>query len=477
MSKLKERFINMSAPAKAAIFFTICNILQKGISLISTPIFTRLLTTQQYGVYTIYNSLYSIISIFATINLSYGVFLTGLTKFEQDRQRFTSALIGLSTTITGVLFVIYLLFKEFWNNLFELSTLIMVTMFVEMFFVPAFYFWSNVQRNIYRYKALVAITLGMSIANPFIGIVAVSLSEHKAEARILTSVFVQVCVGLVFYVLQAYRGKKLYVKKYWKYALAFNIPLIPHYLSMTALQQADRVMIGRMEGTTQAAIYGIAYTVSTLMTLVTQAINNSFTPFTYQALKTKKYSDIGKIANLLLVLVGSGCICAMAFGPEIIKIFAPKEYYEAIWIIPPVSASVYFMFLYPLFGNIEFYFAKTKFTMLASCGGAIVNIILNYIFIKQFGYLAAGYTTLACYVLFAVLHFVAYNNIRKNRLEQTTVYNIKFMAFFSLVMLLVMGFVLIIYNNFIVRYLLIIIICGLLFGNRTKIIKLLKKQK
>ncbi len=477
MDKLKERFTNMSAPAKAAIFFTLCNILQKGISLISAPIFTRLLTTQQYGVYTIYNSWYSIISIFATFNLSYGVFLTGLTKFEKDRERFTSALMGLSTTITGVLFVIYLLFKDFWNNLFELSTLIMVAMFTEMFFVPAFYFWSNIQRNTYKYKALVAITLGMSIANPLIGIVAVLLSEHKAEARIITSVFVQVCVGLVFYILQAYRGKKLYVKKYWKYALAFNIPLIPHYLSMTALQQADRVMIGRMEGATQAAIYGIAYTVSTLMTLITQAINNSFTPFTYQSLKAEKYKDIGKIANLLLVLVGSGCICAMAFGPEIIRIFAPKEYYEAIWIIPPVSASVYFMFLYPLFGNIEFYFAKTKFTMLASCGGAVANIILNYIFIKRFGYLAAGYTTLVCYILFAVLHFIAYNNIRKTKLNQEVVYNIKFIIFFSMIVLIVMGFVLTIYNSYIVRYLLILVICILLFLNRKKIIKLLKEQK
>lgn len=477
MDKLKERFTNMSAPAKAAIFFTLCNILQKGISLISAPIFTRLLTTQQYGVYAIYNSWYSIISIFATFNLSYGVFLTGLTKFEKDRERFTSALMGLSTTITGVLFVIYLLFKDFWNNLFELSTLIMVAMFTEMFFVPAFYFWSNIQRNTYKYKALVAITLGMSIANPLIGIVAVLLSEHKAEARIITSVFVQVCVGLVFYILQAYRGKKLYVKKYWKYALAFNIPLIPHYLSMTALQQADRVMIGRMEGATQAAIYGIAYTVSTLMTLITQAINNSFTPFTYQSLKAEKYKDIGKIANLLLVLVGSGCICAMAFGPEIIRIFAPKEYYEAIWIIPPVSASVYFMFLYPLFGNIEFYFAKTKFTMLASCGGAVANIILNYIFIKRFGYLAAGYTTLVCYILFAVLHFIAYNNIRKTKLNQEVVYNIKFIIFFSMIVLIVMGFVLTIYNSYIVRYLLILVICILLFLNRKKIIKLLKEQK
>ena len=75
MFKLKQKLENMSAPVKAASFFTICNVLQKGISLISAPIFTRLLTTEQYGLFTIYNSWYGIISIFATFNLSYGIFI------------------------------------------------------------------------------------------------------------------------------------------------------------------------------------------------------------------------------------------------------------------------------------------------------------------------------------------------------------------------------------------------------------------
>ncbi len=62
--------------------------------------------------------------------------------------------------------------------------------------------------------------------------------------------------------------------------------------------------------------------------------------------------------------------------------------------------SVFFMFLYPLFANIEFYYEKTKFVMVASCSGALLNILLNYIFIGLYGYYAAGYTTLICYMVF-----------------------------------------------------------------------------
>jgi UDP-glucose 6-dehydrogenase len=59
---------------------------------------------------------------------------------------------------------------------------------------------------------------------------------------------------------------------------ALNLPLIPHYLSNYILNQSDRVMIGRMVGNSQAAYYSVAYTISTVMVLITNAINSSLTP-------------------------------------------------------------------------------------------------------------------------------------------------------------------------------------------------------
>ena len=477
MNKFKKAYTVMPEPTKAALFFTLCNFLQRGISLVTSPIFTRILTTEQYGVFTIFNSWYNVISVFATFNLSYGVFITGLTKFEDDRNRFSSSMLGLSTVITGVCLSVYLVSTDFWNKLFGLNTLLVLAMFFELLFAPAFAFWSNIQRNEYKYKALVLVTIIMSLANPLLGILTVVSTDYKAEARILSMVLVQACIGLVFYVLLFKRGKQFYSKKYWKYALAFNIPLIPHYLSMTLLQQTDRIMINNFFGTSEAAIYGVAYTVATMMKLVTTAINNSFTPYTYQSLKTHKYHGIRSTANLLLLLVGAGCIFAMAFGPEIIMILAPREYHDAIWIIPPVAVSVYFMFLYPLFGNIEFYYEKTKFTMLASCCGTGLNIILNYIFIRKYGYFAAGYTTLVCYILFALAHYIAFSTIIKEKGIVEKIYDIRFMVMYSLCLIALMLVVLFTYKLIIIRYGIIFIILLLMLLNRKRIIIELGKLK
>ena len=88
MNKIIQKYKNSNVAIKAALWFTICNLLQKGITMISMPIFTRLLSTEQYGVLTIYNSWYSIISIIVTLNLAGGVIFNAMTKYEDDKDRY-----------------------------------------------------------------------------------------------------------------------------------------------------------------------------------------------------------------------------------------------------------------------------------------------------------------------------------------------------------------------------------------------------
>ena len=465
------RYENLSAPIKASFWFAICNIVQKGIALISTPIFTRMMTAQQYGEYTIYQSWYQVLTIFATLNLSAGVFNNGLTKYSNNKNRFISSLQGLSTTVTVLVFIIYIISPKFWNNIVGLSTLFIIAMFVQFLFEPAYLFWATEQRYKYSYRKLITTTMIIAICSPLFGIISVALTDYKAEARVFSFVLVQVLLGLYFYIRTFNKGKCFFDCFFWKYALKFNIPLIPHYLSMTILNQSDRIMIDKMVGTAEAAIYGIAYTLAMMMTIISGAINSSFIPYTYQHIKEKHFKEIGKNANFILLIVAMGCIMVMVLGPELIKIFATEEYYDAIWVMPPVAASVFFMFLYPLFANVEFYFEKTKFVMFASCFGALLNIILNYIFIKKYGYLAAGYTTLVCYIVFSFAHYFAYKSIVNNESEMASIYDIRFVTFLSCIVLVMSGLVLIGYSYPWIRYIVFVIIFLIILGHKNEIIR------
>ena len=60
MNRLINKYQNMSNAVKTSIWFTMCNFLQKGTAFIFVPIFTRLLTTKQCGLYNVYLSWFEI---------------------------------------------------------------------------------------------------------------------------------------------------------------------------------------------------------------------------------------------------------------------------------------------------------------------------------------------------------------------------------------------------------------------------------
>jgi len=472
-----HRYSSLNEGFKASLWFVICNFVQKGISMLSVPIFTRLLTTEQYGIYTVFQSWYSIITIFATLNLYSGIFNVGMSKYEEDSDGYLISLQSLCTLITGSLFVIYTTNTSFWNSLFGLSSIFMYAMFVELFFAPAFTFWSAKERYNYRYKRLILATVIFSIGSPLLGVIAVLNTTYKSEARIISYVFVQATIGLFFYIYNATRAKKILNMKYWKYALSFNIPLVPHYLSQIILSQSDRLMINSMVGATQAAIYSVTYNVSSLMQLVINAINSSFIPYTYSMLKKKQYKEIAVSANGIIALVAVATMGFMLMGPEIISAFAPKSYYEAIWAMPPVSAAIFFMFQYPLYGNVEFYFGENKFVTLASVGGAILNIILNWLLIPIFGYIVAGYTTLVCYILYAVGHYIIMKIVLKKHNIMSDIYDIKFILICSVAVIGFMILTIVVYHVTIIRYSILITgIVSVIFC-RQRIMRILKNIK
>lgn len=476
MNNLLEYYKKMPLPVKASLWFTISSVIQKGISLLTTPIFTRLLTTDQYGVYSVYQSWYSIIVVFATLNLYAGVYNNGLTKWTELRNVYTSCLLSLSTICTCITFLIYLIAASFWNGLFGLSTVFVLAIFAQALFEPAFCFWSTGQRYDYNYKKLIVISIGMGLASPILGIVSVlSAKVYKAEARVLSFVFVQVIVGLVFYIYIMWRGRILYFKEFWRFALAFSLPLIPHYLSMNVLNQADRIMISKMVGNSEAAIYSVAYSFSMMFTIVTAAINNSFIPYTYKAMKDDQYEKLKKNANFLMLSIALTCMVAMAFGPEIIRVFAAPPYYEAKWVIPPVACALFFMFVYPLFCNVEFYFEQTKFIMIASSIAALTNIALNYIGIQLFGYLAAAYTTLICYILLVIAHYIAHKIVCRDKGIDFEIYDTRVILLLSLASVIVMIIMTLTYERIIIRYSMIAMIALLAVIKRKAIKEKIKE--
>ncbi len=471
IKKLLDTYKNLPIQVKASAWFLVCSFLQKGISAIVTPIFTRLLTTGEFGQFNVFNSWLSIATIFIALNLFYGVYTQGLIKYDKERDVYSSSLQGLTTTMVVVWTVIYLLFRDFWNSLLSLTTVQMLAMLVMIWATAAFNFWAAEQRVILKYKQLVTVTLIVSLAKPLFGILFVVNAEDKVTARILAITLVEIIGYTGLYYIQMKRGRKFFFYKFWKYALLFNLPLVPHYLSQTVMNSADRIMISNMISDTEAGIYSLAYSVSLIMTLFNTALMQTLSPWIYQKIKDRKVRYIHKVAYGSLAIIAVVNVFLMALAPEVIAIFAPPAYYAAIWIVPPVTMSVFFMFEYDLFAKFGFYYEKTKFIMTASLIGAVLNIALNYVFIPKYGYFAAGYTTLLCYVSYAVAHYLFMSRVCKQNMNGEKPYNTKILVMMSGGFMLLGFYFLFTYNSMILRYISLAAMLIVAFVVRKSIIK------
>lgn len=474
IKKLLVKYNKLPVQIKASFWFLVCSFMQQGVSVITTPIFTRLLSTAEYGQYSVFYSWQNIISIFVSLRLYYGVYTQGLVKFEDDRKKFSSSLQGLSVFLCLLWLIVYLPFRGIWNGLFTLNTLQVVFMTILIWTTAVFNYWAAEQRVDYKYKRLVIVTILVTIFEPVVGIIFVYFADDKVSARIFSLVIVEVIMYIPLFISQMRVGKKLFSKKYWIYALEFNIPLIPHYLSQTVLNSADRLMINSMIGSKEAGIYSLAYSISQVMLLFNTALLQTITPWMYKKIKDREEKDIASIAYLALIGIAFVNILLIVFAPEIVAIFAPASYHDAIWVIPPVAMSVYFVFSYSLFANFEFYYEKTKFIMAASVIGAVTNIGLNFIFLRIFGYYAAGYTTLFCYILYALFHYLFMRRVNKICMDGVRVYNPKILILISVIFLIIGFSLMMLYRHIVIRYLVIACIIIVIFLKRKTVIKNVK---
>lgn len=229
-------------------------------------------------------------------------------------------------------------------------------------------------------------------------------------------------------------------------------------------------MISYIVSDSATAFYSVAHAVASIALVIWSAINGSLTPYVYEKCKTKDYKSIAKVANPLISAFGILCVLVIMLAPEVVRIMAPDGYMEAIYVIPSIVGGVFFQVQYYLYANVIFYYKKPKFVMIGSVSAAVLNIVLNYIFITKYGFIAAGYTTLFCYLLQAVIDILAMRSVVKDN-----VYDIKFVIILSTIVIAIALLSNLIYEIRIIRYAIVAVLLVPLFVFRKKLFPNIKE--
>lgn len=472
-NKLIKIWLDMSIEVRTSLAIMMANFFQSGMKLLFVPVFTRMLTTSEYGIVTVFESVQNTLGTITMMSLWSSVYNRGMQEFKTDRDRFTASLLFLGNVCTLAVGAVFVIFHKQILPFFSLSGLLWIIMFANFLFLPAYNFWIARQKFEYRYQKMLILTILMNLLSPIFAVLLIlSPAKDKALVRILGTEVISMAVYIPIFIMIFKRSSWRVKGSYIKYGLKFNIPLIPHYASQRLLSSCDRIMISSMIDEASAGIYGLSYQIATVVQLIWSSINAVLVPWEFDKIEKGKVENIRYLTRNLITAYAVLCIGVMLVAPEAVKIFAPAGYYAGIYVMPPVVGGAFFGGLYNLFAILEMYYKKTVYVMLASSMAAVLNVILNWIFIPIFGYQAAAYTTLACYCIYAAMHAF---NIK--RLKLLHYYDMKTIAKVSLAVIVISIVVVYTYDGFVWRYSLLAVILLLALIKRNVIMDALGTLK
>lgn len=450
---------------KALSWYTIGSILIKSINFFTLRIFTTLMSTSDYGVFGVYQSYLSISEMVILVGAAHTIKMVRYDK-SIDYDKYVSSVIYIPVvcTLLSLMFIqFYFIFsktlsgltKGVWNCLFiaagttAIANIISGKLILEG-----------------KYKVYILYSLintGVNIGVSLILCYFVFFDRNGYWARIIGSAASSIVSCIFLLCFLEFRKPCI---QYIKMGMLMGLPMLAHAVATQILVQSDKIVIGRVDSYSAVGIYTVANSIVLIPNTILSSVEHSWSPWFYQSLSEKKYDELCKKNGRIISWFALGVAAFILIAPEIVRIMADKEYWNAVYILMPLTMACFAELIYLMPLNLELFYKRNKAIWLYTSMVVIFNIAFDIVCVMALGYLAAAYVTFVARMLLFVLHYIRAKAIDPNYiLEIRTV-------FFSLTGILAINAASVIYvDKWQMRLLmfLVIVICGgFMFRNKIK---------
>ncbi len=389
---------------QGSIFLVISNICIKAINFLLLPLYTKNLTPSMLGVSDSITTFTGILLPLLVLGLdsAYSAFYFDAEDHNRDKKVFGT--LGISFFFLGIVPIIMCLFANPLSAVIFKSDRYCLEMIVALIGV-ALNLWSlpfSLEmrlKNKMFFFGIVSIISSLSMV--VLNIVFVTIMKIGELSLILSSTI----VGAEHFLLYRFLIKER-PKKQWfdvtllKKMFVFALPLIPSVLMSWVLSLSDRYILLYYHGDTSVGLYGIGARFVTFLNVVINAITTAYTTFAFGSKDdedaNEKYYYIFNVVSVCLLFIS---FTVALFSKEIVAVMTDDAYYSSYII---VRDMMYGQVLYAMSTIVSYgiiFQKKSVYSLLAVSSGAMINLILNLIFIPQYGLTAAALTTLIGYLV------------------------------------------------------------------------------
>lgn len=386
---------------KSTSLYTIGNFLPKIAGIILLPLYTKYLSTEEYGIVSSMQSLTPILVILFSLGFDASVFrLYWDYDSERKRKEFFGTMILSRAIFSLVLLVIIFAFQNIIGDIYQSIAFnpfylyIIITVFLSSFFdIPMKYLMLKEKAGMFIILSLGQFILRSGLILWFI------IARNEGAVGFLKAGVISALFVLPVFVYLSIKIMRFQISfDILKNVLGFSLPIMPTMLSGWVIDLSDRIFIERYFTLSDVGIYNLAYKLAGVVLIVISAYHMSYRPLFFKLANAKEQMKAKASIyqyNYLFLLVFSFAVFLIAFfSKEIIYLLFNENYQIAYLLIPLIVVSYFFNGAVGIFDRMIEQSKKINYMMYFAIGAAVLNIVLNFLLIPKFGIYGAAYATI-----------------------------------------------------------------------------------
>ncbi|MDC0994075.1 oligosaccharide flippase family protein [bacterium] len=395
---------------KNSLIYLTSSVISKGAPFLLLPFLTSHLEPTEFGV----------LAIFLVMNGFYGAFIgmamhANITKNFFHRTRPELAIITgnvffILLLTTGLYLTFTLLIHFFFDSIFSIPSEYLLILPVLAFFAMANQVYLTVLRNEGRaiiYGAFEITNALFTVGVTLIFLIYLDFGWLSQVVGMLWATILSSVIGVAYLFKRGYLSF-VFNKQEVLNILRLSIPLIPHVLGGVVIAVSDRLFIERMLGLEAVALYALGYSFGAVVSLFTDGLIKAWSPWFYKQLVEPTYQrKLQIVKSTYAYLFGIFIIAYFisVLGEYILPFVVETRYIDAAQYIWWIALGYAVHGVYKIFFPYLVYVSKTGFLAYSTVMAAIINLVLNYLLIPEYGALGAAYATILSFAVSAVLVF------------------------------------------------------------------------
>ena len=369
------------------------NLSTKLVSFFLLPLYTALLSTEEYGIFDYILSIATFCVPFVSVLMDESIFRFLIDcKIEKEKKKVISTSVAvvfvgmICFTIVGIPIMNFLKY----NYTYYAVIYILLNVICGML--------SALLRGIGRTDQFAVFNFLLGSSQIILNVFFIAIMHLGLVGMLLASIIAQLLIAIIF-IFKIHIWKYISLKEIdsnlMKKMITYSLPLIPNKVSWAIINLSDRIILMNVVGSSATGLYAVSYKFPNLMDTVYGFFYQSWKESSARVLGDESQNDFYNsvykyLKNFMFALV----LGMTAFMPLVFHVLINKSYYNAIYYVPILLMATYFANISGFYGGVFTAYKDTKIMGTTTVAAAIINLAINLFLIKWIGIYAAALSTL-----------------------------------------------------------------------------------